>query len=111
MTERQEILDYGLSLPDTYIDTPFRDENWILLRYRKNKKVFAWTYEREGHIWVNVKMDPEWRDFWRSAYASVLPGYHQNKEHWSSIILDATIPDEEVKRMVAESYDIIAKKR
>jgi len=61
MTERQEILDFGMTFPDVYIDTPFRDDNWVLLRYRKNKRAFAWTYERKGHIWVNVKVDPMWR--------------------------------------------------
>ena len=61
MRERKEVLDYGLTLPDTYIDTPFHDDNWVLLRYRKNKRAFAWTYERNGQIWVNVKVDPQWR--------------------------------------------------
>lgn len=111
MKERKEILDFGLTFSDVYMDAPFHDDNWILLRYRKNKKAFAWTYERNGHIWVNVKVDPEWRDFWRNAYPSVLPGYHQNKEHWNSIILDDTIPDEEIRRMVAESYDLIVGKK
>ena len=103
MTKREEILKYGLSFLDVYSDTPFRDDNWVLLRYRKNKKAFAWTYERNGHVWVNVKVDPEWRDFWRNTYSSVLPGYHQNKEHWNSIILDATIPDKDIKRMIAKA--------
>ena len=62
-------------------------------------------------MWVNVKVAPEWRDFWRSAYAAVIPGYHQNKEHWNSVRLDGSIPDEEVKRMIAESYDLIVGKR
>ena len=110
MRERKEVLDYGLTLPDTYIDTPFHDDNWVLLRYRKNKRAFAWTYERNGQIWVNVKVDPRWRDFWRNTYASVLPGYHQNKEHWNSIILDGSISDEEIRRMISESYDLITKK-
>ena len=52
-------------------------------------------------------MNPEWRDFWRSAYESVTAGYHQNKEHWNTIILDGTIPEEEIKRMIAESYDLV----
>lgn len=108
MTKREEVLEFGLAFPETYVDTPFHDENWVLLRYRKNKKAFAWTYEREGHIWVNVKVDPEWRDFWRKAYPSVLPGYHQNKTHWNSIILDGSIPEREIKRMIGESYDLIA---
>lgn len=111
MKERKEILDFGLTFPDVYMDSPFRDDNWILLRYRKNKKAFVWTYERRGCIWVNVKVDPQWRDFWRNAYPSVLPGYHQNKEHWNSIILDGTIPDEEIKRMIGESYDLIVGKK
>ena len=52
-------------------------------------------------------MNPEWRDFWRSAYESVTAGYHLNKEHWNTIILDGTIPEEEIKRMIAESYDLV----
>ena len=107
MIKREEVLNYGLSFADVYVDTPFRDENWVLLRYRKNKKAFAWTYERNGHIWVNVKVDPEWRDFWRKTYASVLPGYHQNKEHWNTIILNGTVPDKDIKRMISESYDLV----
>jgi len=111
MRERKEVLDYGMTFPDVYTDVPFHDTNWVLLRYKKNRRAFAWTYERNGYICVNVKVDPQWRDFWRSTYEAVLPGYHQNKEHWNTIVLDGTIPDEEVKRMIAESYDLIAKKR
>lgn len=111
MKERKEVLDFGLTFPDVYVDAPFYDGNWVLLRYRKNKKAFAWTYEKNGHIWVNVKVDPQWRDLWRNTYPSVLPGYHQNKEHWNSIILDGSVPDEEIKRMIAESYDLIVGKK
>ena len=111
LKERKEVLDYGMTFPDVYLDLPFHDDNWILLRCRKNGRAFAWTYERNGLIWVNVKVAPEWRDFWRKAYASVLPGYHQNKEHWNSIILDGTIPDDVIRRMIAESYDLVVSKK
>ena len=111
MLSREDVLEYGLTFSNVYVDTPFHDPNWVLLRYEKNKRAFAWTYEREGHIWVNVKVDPEWRDFWRNTYSSVIPAYHQNKEHWNSIILDGTIPDTDIKRMIAESYDLICKKK
>lgn len=111
MQTRQEVLEYGLSLPDSYQDAPFRDQNWQLVRVRKNKKVFLWTYERNNQLCINVKVDPEWRDFWRSTYESVVPGYHQNKEHWNTVILDGTVPKEEVKRMIAESYDLVVEKK
>ena len=107
---REEALRYGLSFPDTYIDAPFHDENWQLVRIRKNKKVFLWTYEKDGHICINIKVNPERRDFWRSTYEAVLPGYHQNKEHWNTVILDGTIPENEIRRMIAESYDLVIKK-
>ncbi len=48
MTTREAVLSYGLFLPDTYQDAPFHDENWQLVQVRKNKKVFLWTYERNG---------------------------------------------------------------
>lgn len=108
---KQEVMKYCLTLPDTYEDSPFSDPVWIVARCRKNDKIFAWIFERQGHIWVNVKVDPQWRDFWRDAYESVLPGYHLNKQHWNSVILDGTVPDKEVKRMIADSYDLVRVKR
>ena len=107
MNTREEALAYGLSLPKTYQDAPFHDDNWQLIRIRGSKKAFLWTYERDGFINLNVKVNPEWRDFWRNMYAAVIPGWHQNKNHWNTIILDGTIPDEDIRRMIAESYDIV----
>lgn len=106
MTTREEALNYALSFPGTYQDAPFHDPNWQLVRVAGSKKAFLWTYERNGFINLNVKVAPEWRDFWRSAYVSVVPGWHQNKEHWNTVILDGTVPDEEIRRMIAESYDL-----
>lgn len=107
MKTQEEVLAYGLSFTDTYLDTPFHDRNWKLVRMKKSKKAFLWTYEKDGFLNLNVKADPEWRDFWRSAYEAVIPGYHQNKEHWNTIILDGSIPDQDIRRMIAESYDLV----
>ena len=107
MLTRKEILSYGLSFPNTYQEAPFHDPNWQLVRVEGSKKAFLWTYERDGCLNLNVKVDPRWRDFWRDTYDAVVPAYHQNKEHWNTIILDGTIPDEDVKRMIAESYDLV----
>lgn len=107
MQTREEALAYGLSFPGTYQEAPFHDANWQLVRVKGSKKAFLWTYEKDGYMNLNVKTDPQWRDFWRNAYAAVIPAYHQNKEHWNTIILDGTIPENEIKRMIAESYDLV----
>lgn len=107
MKTREEAAEYGLSFPDTYSEKPFHDTNWQLIRVKGSKKAFLWIYEMEGLIHLNIKVDPQWRQFWRDRYPAVLPGYHQNKEHWNTLRLDGTIPEEEIRRMIAESYDLV----
>lgn len=108
MRTREEALEFGLSLPDTYQDAPFHDDNWQLVRVKGSGKAFLWTYERNGFINLNVKVSSEWRDLWRDIYEAVVPGWHQNKENWNTIILDGSVPTDEIKRMIAESYDLVA---
>ncbi len=108
MKTRDEALKYGLSFPDTYQDAPFHDPNWQLVRYKGNRKAFLWTYERGGYVNLNVKTDPDKAFFWRRVYKAVTPGYHQNKDHWNTIILDGSIPDEDIRMMIAESYDLVS---
>lgn len=107
MRTREEVLQYARSFPNVYEERPFRDQGWQLVRVKGSKKTFLWIYERNGYVNLNVKVDPQWRDFWRSTYASVIAGYHQNKEHWNTIILNGTVPDKDIKRMISESYDLV----
>ena len=107
MQTREEVLAFALSFPDTYQDAPFHNDNWQLVRVKGSKKAFVWTYERNGYMNLNVKVAPEWRDYWRDAFASVVPGWHQNREHWNTIILDGSVPDDAVREMIAESYRLV----
>lgn len=107
MRTREEACSFGLEFENTYLDKPFRKADWQLIRVKDSKKAFLCIYERDGFVNLNVKVDPAWRDFWRSTYASVIPGYHQNKEHWNTIILDGSIKEDDIKRMIAESYDLV----
>lgn len=107
MRTREDACSFGLEFENTYLDKPFRKADWQLIRVKDNKKAFLCIYEKDGLVNLNVKVDPAWRDFWRSTYASVIPGYHQNKEHWNTIILDGSIKEDDIKRMIAESYDLV----
>ena len=108
METREEALTYGLSLPDTYLKTPFRDTNWQLVCFKGNGKAFLWTYERNGFICLNVKAREDSLFFFRQAYPSVQPGLHQNKDHWNTIILNGTIPESDIRMMIDESYMLIS---
>lgn len=108
MKTREEALKFGLTFENTYIDTPFHDPNWQLVRYKPNKKAFLWTYEKDGYINLNVKVDPDKAFFWRKAYKSVIPGYHQNKENWNTIILDGSVPNADIEMMIGDSFDLIS---
>ncbi len=110
MKTREEVIQYCLTFPGVFEDYPFKDANWTCMRIRRTRRIFAWIFERQGNIWVNVKCDTEWRDFWRNTYASVQPAYHMNKTHWNSIILDGSVPKKDICRMIGESYDLCAGK-
>ena len=107
MLTGKEALDYALSFPDAYQDAPFHDDRWQLVRVEGTKKTFLLVFEKDGRVILDVKVRPEWRDFWRQTFPSVIPGYHLNKEHWNTVILDGTVPDKDIKMMIAESYDLV----
>lgn len=110
MKTRKDVIDFCLNLEDTYEDYPFQDKNWTLMRHKRNHKVFAWIFKRNNNMWINVKGSPEWCDFWRVEYDSVIPAYHMNKTYWNSIILDGTVPSDKIQGMIKDSYNITNKK-
>ena len=111
MRTRREAIDACLSLNGVYEDYPFDDGNWSCMRHGSNKKIFALIFEREGQIWISVKNEPGWGDFWRREFASIVPAYHMNKLHWSSIILDGSVDEDVIEKMIRDSYDLTAPRR
>lgn len=111
MQTRQEAIDFCMTLKNVYEDYPFHDFNWTVMRHKENRKMFAAIYEHRGNIWLNVKCDPNITYMWRSSFEAVVPAYHMNKEHWNSVILDGSVPDEEIKVMIGDSYDLTRKSK
>ena len=67
-------------------------------------------YERLGKLSVNLKCDPFEADFLRQAFEDVTPGWHMNKTHWNTVTLGGDVPEDELKRMIEQSYDLIKPK-
>ena len=105
---REAALELCLAFPGTFREQPYHDPNWDAVGLARKRKFFAFVFQKDGQIWINLKMDPEWRDLWRDAYPSVLPAYHMNKELWSSVILDGSVPNGELRKMAAGSYELVA---
>ena len=103
---RKELIDYCLTYEAAYEDYPF-DETWAVIRHRQNKKGFAFIYERNGKLCVNLKCEPMYSDFLRGIYQNVLPAYHMNKTHWNTVIVDSAIPEQELYDMIRRSYELI----
>ena len=106
MLTRAEAIAACLRFPDAFEDYPFDDPNWTAMRHRTNQRTFAFIFDRDGKIWINVKAEPLRADFWRDAYPAVVPAYHMNKRHWISIILDGSMTDEEVLGLISDSYTL-----
>lgn len=108
MLTREEAVAACLRLRDTFEDYPFDDFNWTCMRRRSNKRIFAAIYERQGRIWINLKTEPIRGELLRMAYAAVVPGYHMNKRHWISVILDGSMTDEDIFPLIEESHRLTA---
>lgn len=113
--DKQELIDFCLSLGATFADTPFakmeKSEPTIVIRHLKNKKSFAYISERDDGIVVAVKQNPEIILELREFFQAVQPAFHMNKTHWIDVHLGGDVADETVKKMIEESYSLIKPKR
>ena len=104
---REDIIEYSLSLPNTYEDYPFPNDNTsITMKHLENKKWFALIMEVKGELYLNVKTNPDYSELLRKSYDYIIPGYHMNKEHWNTIIIDNKVNDSLVKELIEQSYRI-----
>jgi predicted DNA-binding protein (MmcQ/YjbR family) len=98
----QQILQYCLTKKGTLEEYPFGPETTVI---KVGSKIFA--IFSKGR--VSLKCDPFNADLLRMQYFAVTPGYHLNKEHWNTVLINDTVPDDEIKWMVDHSYDLVSK--
>lgn len=70
-------------------------------------KMFALSALDAQSLRVSVKCEPELAVALRAAHAAVIPGYHLNKRHWNTLILDGSLADAAVRDMIEDSYDLV----
>lgn len=98
---------YLLSKPEAREDYPFGPP--VLVPKIKGS-MFATLTKQEGVPHMNLKCDPSYAEELREMYDSIVPGHHMNKTHWNTIVLDGSVPDEELERLIDHSYSLVVKK-
>ena len=100
----EQLRSYLLGLPGAVEDFPFGPEHLVA---KVEGKMFALIALGEDPLRMNLKCEPEHAEVLRDYYPAVLPGYHMNKKHWNTLVLDGSIPEVEVRSMIDDSYRLV----
>ncbi len=101
----EELRLYCLSLPEVEEGFPFGPETLV---FKSGGKIFLLMSLDAQPLQFNVKCDPELAIELRDQYDSIRPGYHMNKRHWNTIVVDNTLTAKQIKEQVKHSYELIS---
>jgi predicted DNA-binding protein (MmcQ/YjbR family) len=99
--------DHCLSLTGAEETFPFGPETSV---FKVGGKMFALSQLGAASLRVSLKCEPSLAEALREAHPAVLPGYHLNKRHWNTVILDGSIADDAIRDMIEDSYDLVVSK-
>ena len=102
----ETLRNYCLSKPGAEETLPFGPDNLV---YKINGKMFLLVGLDNDPLQFNVKCDPEKSIELREEFACVQPGYHMNKKHWNTVVVDGSVSDAQLKEWIDWSYDLVAK--
>lgn len=102
----ETLRQYCLSKTGATESFPFGEETLV---FKVGGKIFALTSLDSTTLSVNLKCDPELAVELREQYDAVRPGYHMNKVHWNTVLINGTIRESDLKKWIDHSYELIVK--
>ncbi len=103
----ESIRDYVLQKPSVTEGFPFGEDTIV---FKVNNKIFLLAGLDESPLRFNIKCDPDKAVQLRDDHpGSILPGYHMNKKHWNTIVVDGRLTAKQLKEMIDDSYALVAK--
>ncbi len=106
MLSSDDLRQYCLDLPAVVEDYPF-GRSPDLCTFKVAGKVFALSRLTVAPLQVSLKCDPQIAVGLRGNFPAIVPGYHLNKRHWNTVTLDGSVPDQLVREMVQDSFDLV----
>ena len=94
-----------LEMPGAIEDMPFGPA--ALVYKILELKMFALVSWNEDPLRINLKCDPTYALFLREQFAAIRPGYHMNKQHWNTVILDGSVSEDVLASMIEDSYKLV----
>ena len=104
--EFESLRSYLIKKKGAYEDFPFGPEVMVS---KVNGRMFALVFLEDSPLSMNLKCDPDLAMHLLEFYKAVRPGYHMNKRHWNTIILDGSVPDDEIFALIDDSYELVVK--
>jgi predicted DNA-binding protein (MmcQ/YjbR family) len=102
-----ELRDHCLSYGGAEETFPFGPETSV---FKVAGKMFALSQLGADSLRISLKCEPGLAEALREAHPAVIPGYHLNKRHWNTVILDGSLPDETIHDLIEDSYDLVVSK-
>ena len=102
--QTRELRTHCLAIPGSAETFPFGPQTSV---FKVAGKMFALSRLAHRPLQVSLKCEPVLAEQLRQAHPSVLPGYHLNKRHWNTVIVDGSLPDQMVADMIEDSYDLV----
>jgi len=103
--DRAAVLGWCLEMPGAREEFPFGPEPSVV---KVGSKMFA-LISGSRPVSLSLKCDPDIAQMLRQEFAVVKPGYHLNKRHWNTVVLDGTVPEKDVRWMIEHSYSLVVK--
>ena len=100
----EQIREYCLKKKGVTEEFPFDEDTLV---FKVAGKIFLLASLESIPLQINLKCEPEKAINLREEYESVQPGYHMNKKHWNSIIIDGTVPSQKLFEWIDDSYNLV----
>jgi len=104
----EQLRDYCLTKPFTEEGFPFGPETLV---FKVNGKLYLLTSLDTPQLQFNVKCDPSLAEELREQFPCVIPGFHMNKKHWNTIIVDGSVSNLQLKEWIDHSYELVLKSK